>query len=114
MSMPADAAIAALRSEELPLLDRVAYLDYATVGPIPRSHARAAAEVLDRLAEHGPTAGEGTQLLEAVRAEAALLLHSEPSRVALLKSTSEGLALLAEGLDWRPGDEVVLYEREFV
>ncbi len=49
-----------------------------------------------------------------MRCEAARLLRSEPSAIALLRSTGEGLGLLARGLDWRPGDEVVLYEREFV
>jgi selenocysteine lyase/cysteine desulfurase len=30
-----------------------------------------------------------------------------------MHSTSDGATLIAEGLDWRPGDEVILYEHEF-
>ena len=41
------------------------------------------------------------------------MLHCEPRHVSLLKSTGEGLGLLAQGLDWRDGDEVVVYEHEF-
>ena len=33
--------------------------------------------------------------------------------MALLRSTGEGIGLVSLGLDWRPGDEVVLYDQEF-
>jgi cysteine desulfurase/selenocysteine lyase len=112
--VPTEDAIRALRAAELPLLEAQAYLDHATVGPIPLRHVRAATEVLERLGAGGPTASEGTRLLEAARGVAAGLLRTEPGRIALLRSTSEGLGLVAGGLDWRDGDEVVLYERDFV
>jgi selenocysteine lyase/cysteine desulfurase len=109
-----DAAIRALREAELPALGRSTFLDYATVGPIPRRHAAAATEVLERHSTTGPTPGQGTALLAALRDEAATLLRADARRVALLRSTAEGLELVARGLAWRTGDEVVLYERDFV
>lgn len=112
--MLTEATIGALRAAELPALERATFLDYATVGPIPRRHAAAAAEVLERHATIGPTPGHGTALLAALRHEAATLLHANARRVALLRSTGEGLELVARGLDWRRGDEVVLYEPDFV
>ncbi|RMG31304.1 MAG: aminotransferase class V-fold PLP-dependent enzyme [Gammaproteobacteria bacterium] len=33
--------------------------------------------------------------------------------IALLKNTSEGLSFIAQGIDWRPGDNVVITDQEF-
>src|SRR5579885_2931948 len=49
-----------------------------------------------------------------VRAAAARLLNASADNLALLRSTSEGVSLAANGIDWKPGDEVILYEREFI
>jgi cysteine desulfurase/selenocysteine lyase len=50
--------------------------------------------------------------VEAVREKAARLLHCEQSEVAFTKNTSEGLNVAACGIDWRPGDNVVLSQFE--
>ena len=36
-----------------------------------------------------------------------------PDDIALLKSTSEGLSVVAHGLNWEPGDNVVISDQEF-
>lgn len=108
-----DRVVAELRATELEVTHGRTYLDHATFGPPPRCHVRAACEVLERTARDGLDGTSGSALLEEVRAEAATLLHGEARHVALLKSTSEGLGLLAQGLDWRAGDEVVVIEHEF-
>jgi selenocysteine lyase/cysteine desulfurase len=102
-----------LRRSEFLVTQHGVYLDHATFGPLPASNIRAAAAMLDSLANPDAEGLGGTQLLESVRFQAAIMLHCDPGRVALLKSTSEGLGLLAQGLDWRAGDEVVVYERDF-
>ena len=102
-----------LRRSEFLVTQRGVYLDHATFGPLPASNIRAAAAMLDSLANPDAEGLGGTQLLESVRFQAAIMLHCDPGRVALLKSTSEGLGLLAQGLDWRAGDEVIVYERDF-
>ena len=108
-----DVAIQRLRVEEFAVMGRFAYLDYGTFGPLPGCHVRAATEALEQLRD-GLGEQEGLRALDATRDQAAMLLGCDSARVALLKSTSEGLGLVAEGLDWREGDEVVVYEREFV
>src|SRR5262249_525468 len=50
---------------------------------------------------------------EGLRIAAARLVHSEPSEIALVKNTSEGIATIAKGLDWRAGDTIVAFEEEF-
>jgi cysteine desulfurase/selenocysteine lyase len=50
---------------------------------------------------------------EGLRKSAARLLHADPSEIALMKNTSEGIATIAMGLDWRPGDRIVAFREEF-
>ena len=44
---------------------------------------------------------------------AARLVNSAPSGIALVKNTSEGIATIAMGLDWRVGDTIVAFNEEF-
>ncbi len=42
------------------------------------------------------------------------LIHARcADEIALLKNTSEGLSFIAQGLDWQPGDNVVITDQEF-
>jgi selenocysteine lyase/cysteine desulfurase len=51
--------------------------------------------------------------IERVRGLAAGLVNAEPSEIAFVPNTSTGLSLVAEGLSWRAGDNVVGCESEF-
>jgi cysteine desulfurase / selenocysteine lyase len=48
-----------------------------------------------------------------VRDKAARFINCHADDVAFLKNTAEGMGVLALGLDWQPGDEVVAYDRAF-
>jgi selenocysteine lyase/cysteine desulfurase len=101
-----------IRREEFPITRRGIYLDNATLGPPPARHVRAVTEFLERMSTEGlddlfAISEEG---VDAVRAKAAALLNADPSHVFFVRSTSHGVAAVAEGLTWRDGDEVVLYE----
>src|SRR5208283_2589624 len=50
---------------------------------------------------------------DGVRAAAARLVSAKPEEIAMVKNTSEGIATIAMGLDWRPGDRIVGFEEEF-
>jgi cysteine desulfurase/selenocysteine lyase len=45
---------------------------------------------------------------ERVRRQVADLINADPVEVAITKNVSEGLNIFAAGLDWQPGDNVVL------
>ncbi len=51
--------------------------------------------------------------IEEVRATAARLIGVPTADVAFVKNTTEGVALVATGLDWLPGDRVVVPDLEF-
>src|SRR5439155_2015001 len=105
--------VEALRKREFPVTQECVYLDHATFGPLPASHVRAATEMLSALANPDTSELGGSQLLDSVRSEAATMLHCDPGHATLLKRASEGLGLLAQGLEWRRGDEVIVHDRDF-
>ncbi|MBV9325012.1 MAG: aminotransferase class V-fold PLP-dependent enzyme [Chloroflexi bacterium] len=102
--------LASLR-REFPITERWAYFDHATYGPHPRAYVQTLADVAQQLS--ADVLGATSAGLEEVRASAARLLHAPVEQVALLRSTGEATNLVASGVDWQPGDEVILYELDF-
>jgi selenocysteine lyase/cysteine desulfurase len=51
--------------------------------------------------------------VEQVRREGAQLLAADEEEVALVRNTTEGISLVAEGFPWRAGDNVVTFAGEF-
>ena len=106
--------IAALREREFPVTERVCYLDHASLGPLPRTHVAALTEAAEHLMLTGdPIVPDTIAKLDEIRGLTARLMNAQPEDIALLTSTAQGLSLVAQGLDWREGDEVVTYEGEF-
>ncbi len=94
-------------------------MNHAAVSPLPARAAAALGEYAELLATRGPLAfPELTARLAALRESGARLLGvtealGGASSVAIVPNTTYGLALVAAGLDWRPGDVVVTTESEF-
>src|SRR6516165_2976219 len=105
------ADFAAIRRDEFPIAASATYLDNAARGPLPSSHVAAVAAYL-REASAEMAARDSALLIEETRERAARLLNCTPADVALLATTSQGLNLVPGGLDWRSGDEVILYEMD--
>lgn len=91
-----------------------AYLNYAGIGLV-RERARAAMRVaVDEVLARGvPEYARFFQARDAARRAAARLLEAEVEEIALVGNTSAGIHLVADGLDWREGDEVVVFDRDF-
>lgn len=102
-------------SGEFRLSGDILYLNHAGVSPWP---ARTADAVRDFAAENESYGSRGyLQWLETetlLRTRAAELLKA-PSRddIALLKNTSEALSIVAYGLEWKDGDNIVSTNQEF-
>jgi selenocysteine lyase/cysteine desulfurase len=98
-----------------PVLERTAYLNAGTDGPLPRAAVRAAALELDgelergRTREHFERRGE---LASALRERYAGALGCEPAELALTTCTSEGIAIVVDGLGLRPGEEILTSDEE--
>ncbi len=100
---------------EMPVVGRYVYLNHAAIGPLPRRSASRVTSLARVISETGDRRWpERNAEIERVRALAARLIGARaPHEVAFVENTSTGLSLVAEGIDWRPGDNVVGAEGEF-
>ncbi|MGH7170333.1 MAG: aminotransferase class V-fold PLP-dependent enzyme [Gemmataceae bacterium] len=103
----------ALRRECL-VTTRWAYFDHAAVAPLTERARQTLVEWAGDLAENGEV-HDSTRVrrIEDVRRLAAQLLHADPLDIAFVKNTSEGIGIVAEGLRWQAGDNVVTAEDEY-
>ncbi|GJM06069.1 MAG: hypothetical protein DHS20C09_20650 [marine bacterium B5-7] len=100
---------------EFPLDDSIVYLNHAAVSPWPLRTA----EAIHQFANENTLLG-ATNYLVWLEKEAELRhqmkrLINAPSvdDIALLKNTSEALSVVAEGIDWQDGDNIVSSDEEF-
>lgn len=101
-------------AHQFPVRDHLIYLNHAAVAPL----CRPAAEAMQRLANDCLHYGsihydEWLAAYEGLRTAAARLINADRSEIALMKNTSEGIATIAMGLDWKPGDRIVAFKEEF-
>ncbi len=47
------------------------------------------------------------------RVAAAKLINASPAEIAMVKNTSEGIAIVATGLGWKAGDRIIAFLEEF-
>lgn len=100
---------------QFPHVENLIYLNHAGMGPWPQcayeAVERFAAENLVRGAQHYP---EWQRVETELRERLRWLINAKSTDgIALLKNTSEALSVIAYGLDWQPGDNVVLAKQEF-
>lgn len=97
------------------MLQRLAYLNAGTDGPLPARAVRAAAEELEREAADGRTATHFERRKELngeLRAAYARALGADAADVSLTTCTSEGIALTVAGLTLGTGDEILTSDEE--
>lgn len=94
------------------------YLDHACVGLPSRRTRDAVTSAIGGLdtADVGATERSVGWLEQAglARTAAAELFGASPDDVTLVQNTTDGLATVLTALPWRPGDALVLADREFV
>jgi selenocysteine lyase/cysteine desulfurase len=100
--------------DEFPVTRELIYLNHAAVAPL----CRRSSEAMKHLAEDACRFGsfhyeEWMETYSGLRRAAARLIHASPEEIALVKNTSEGIATVAMGLNWREGDRVVAFKEEF-
>lgn len=101
--------------KQFPHPDDLIYLNHAGVAPWPRRTASAIEQFAMENMIQGPLRyAEWLKVEAQLRKKAATLLNApSPDDIALVKSTSEALSMVAYGLDWREGDNVVIPDQEF-
>ena len=100
---------------EFNLADGICYLNHAAVSPWPRCTVEAVqrfAEENGRVGSHHYERWLATE--QALRKQLQTLINAASSdEIALLKSTSEALSVVAYGMHWKSGDEIIISNQEF-
>lgn len=97
-----------------PITQRAVYLNHAAVSPPPTTTIQAVEAQLRDVHENGSVNFlSWLEVKERARGLLAGLLGARPEQVAFVRNTSDALSTVANGLAWKPGDNVVTFSREF-
>ncbi len=106
--------LARLNRALFPHAERMVYLDHAATGPLSTPVVDAVMAFLRERSETNPNNYfDVVPTLERGRARLARLMGTTPDRVDYAPNTSAAINVLAQGLDWRPGDRVAVPACEF-
>lgn len=100
--------------QDFPDFSPTTYLDCAYQGPFPRATVDRIQQAIElkchpeRLAAH-----EYFELPERVRTRLARLVGADPAEIALTNSATQGIGVVAAGLGFSAGDEVVIASDNF-
>lgn len=101
------------RNREFPVTAQRRFMGHAGVCPLPRVAVEALAAFAGHGSENAQENGWVWGEVERARASAATLLGCTPGEVALIGPTTLGLNLVARGMPWEPGDEVLYYQDDY-
>ena len=97
------------RRAAFPICRNKIFMAHAAVTALPRVVADAVIRFTEESAANFENFAALLKSIQEARASAANLIGSSPEEIALIGPTSLGLSLFANGIDWRPGDEVICY-----
>ncbi len=102
--------------EQMPAVLTNAYLNTGTFGPLPTptvealtAHLRGEHEIGRITMDNYMRAGE---IKNEARAEFAKVFGCAPQNVALTRHTTDGMNIGVNGINWQPGDEIVISDME--
>jgi len=99
---------------DFPITEDYIYLDNAALFPYPTPVVERVAAKLRERSQFGVHKYSGwLEIVEKARAQVAQLIGAEPDEVAFTQNTSEGINIVANVLDWRPGDNVIINNLEY-
>lgn len=106
----------AMIREEMPATLKYAYLNTGTYGPLPRASVEAMRAYQDDELNEGRIVRDnyvrGMETKERARAAVARVFGCSSSNVALTRHTTDGMNVGINGLNWQPGDELIISDME--
>jgi cysteine desulfurase / selenocysteine lyase len=99
--------------EQFPVTRNYNFQNHAAVAPISKRAADAAQVYFQHAVGNSYIHGGFYRHADRVRAQVAQLINAKPDEVTFCKNTSEGLSMVANGLSWNNGDNVVTTNAEF-
>ncbi len=97
-----------------PAANRHTYLNSAAVSPLPTVSADAVLSQLRDVSENGTMHyAEWIATKTRARALVAEMLGVDAENIAFMRNTADGFSSVAGGIDWKPGDNIVTFAKEF-
>jgi selenocysteine lyase/cysteine desulfurase len=90
-----------------PLTKQFIFMNHAGDSPMSERAKAAVENVMEQLVTRPYPEGMSQEAAERLRLSVGRLVGAAPDTIGLVRSTAHGISLLAQGLDWRPGDNVV-------
>ncbi len=103
----------AFRHSEFPVASSGVFMAHAGVNALPSRVVDAVCAYTRASSEKHQEFGTVLRDINRLRREAALFIGADSREIALLGPTSLGLSLFANGIDWKPGDEVLCYRDDY-
>jgi selenocysteine lyase/cysteine desulfurase len=98
---------------EFPILGEWDFFNHAGVSPLPRVGGEALREFALQYEGKAYLDSGFYKRIEGLRASAAGMIGADRGEIAFVKNTSEGIATVANGIEWRAGDRVVTTAVEY-
>jgi len=102
-----------LRRHEFPVCEKKIFLAHAGVSPLPRRVTEAMQRYLDAAARDDQEDALPERIIGETRQLAGKLIGASAEEIAFVGSTSMGLAMVATGLAWQNGDNLVCYRDDY-
>src|SRR5579884_3336505 len=99
--------------QAFPVLRRWNFFNHAGVSPLPKVAADALRLWAAQAEADTYLTGTWYRDVEALRVMAAQLMNAHRDEIAFVKNTSEGISIVAQGIDWQWGDRIVTTAVEY-
>jgi selenocysteine lyase/cysteine desulfurase len=101
------------RIQRFPVAGNQIFVAHAGVTPLPRCAAEAMIAHVRASCENHQEFGDVLRDIDQARQISAELIGADKTEIALLGPTSLGLSLFANGITWRDGDEIIIYQDDY-
>jgi selenocysteine lyase/cysteine desulfurase len=101
--------------DDFPIKRQFVYLNNASIGALSTKVVGAVTRFLEDVRDHGRLHyPDWCQYADTtIKERVSELIGADKSEIAFVKNTTEGILIVANGLDWRPGDNVVIADIEY-
>lgn len=97
-----------------PITESYVFLDHAGVGPVSVRAIQSVQKFLEEASTQSSFIyDDWMERVDGIRKKCSELIRSNSDEIAFIKNTSHGISIVASGLDWERGDNVLVYEKEF-
>ncbi|MDB9313602.1 aminotransferase class V-fold PLP-dependent enzyme [Spirulina sp. CS-785/01] len=102
--------------QHFPRLANKAYFNYGGQGPMPKPALEAIYRAYELIQQQGPFSAKANEWVQqetqAVRAALASELETNPANITLTENVTHGCNIVLWGIDWKPGDHILITDCE--